>query len=84
MRVVHADDFVEEGGDLAVDAVDFLGQANAEVTATQRAKRADELTAINEVPLGLDVHSTLRVAYLPPPGLQQSGPPAAQVIHNNR
>ena len=66
--LVQADDLVEQAGDLAVDAVGIFGQANAEIAAAQRAESADELAAIDEVALGLDVHSTLRSVLLPPPG----------------
>ena len=55
--LVQGDDFVEEAGDLAVDAVDVFGQANGEIAAAQRAKRADELAAIDKVPRGLDIHA---------------------------
>ena len=44
------------------------------LAAAQRAKRTDELAAIDKVPRGLDVHSTLRVALLPPPGLHEAAP----------
>ena len=56
--LVQGDDFVEEAGDFVVDPLRFFGQANAEVAAAQRSERADELTAIDKVPLGLDVHAT--------------------------
>ena len=67
-RVVHGDDFVEQAGDLAIDAINLFGKANGKVAAAERSKRADELAAINEVAWGLDIHSTLRVALLPHPG----------------
>ena len=70
-----ADDFVEEAGDLAVDAVDFFGQANGEIAAAQRPQRADELAAIDEFPRGLDVHWFTPVATLPPPVVEQRRPP---------
>ena len=76
--LVEGDHFIEEAGDFAVDAVDLFGQANSEIAAAQRAKRADELAAIDEVARGLDVHSTLRVALLPPPRLIQTQPPGCE------
>ena len=78
--LVEGDDFVEEAGDLAVDAVDVFGKANGEIAAAQRAKRADELAAIDKVPRGLDVHLTLRVASLPPPRLIQAQPPGCEQL----
>jgi hypothetical protein len=72
--LIERDDLVEEAGDLSVDSVSVLGQANAEIAATERSKRADELAAIDEVTLGLDVHSTLRVAFLPRPGCAKAAP----------
>ena len=38
------------------DTIDFFGKANAKIATSQRAQRADELTAIDKVPRGLDVH----------------------------
>ena len=64
--LVQADHFVEQAGDLAVDAIDVFGQADGEVAAAQAPKRADELAAIDKVPRGLDVHSTLLVVFSPP------------------
>src|SRR6185503_14783864 len=77
---VERDDLVEEAGDLAVEAVDVLGQANAEIAAAERPERADELAAIDEVARGLDVHLTLRVAS-PPTRLNKRSPPAAARIN---
>jgi hypothetical protein len=78
---VERDDLVEEGCYLAIDAVGFFGQANTEVATTKRAKRADELAAIDKLTLGLDVHVTLRSALLPPPRLIIRSPPAARSVH---
>src|SRR6185369_11516536 len=64
--VVHADHFVEEAGNLAVDAVDGFGQADAEIAAAERAKGADQLAAIDKVPRGLYVHLGLRRGFSPP------------------
>ena len=75
--LVDGDDFIEEAGDLAVDTVDLFRQPNGKITAAQRTERADELAAIDKVPGGLNVHSTLRVAFLPPPRLRKRSPPAA-------
>src|SRR4029079_4299057 len=78
-RLIHADDLVEEAGDLAIHSVDVFRKADAEVTATQCPKSTDELAAIDKVPLRLNVHSTLRSA-LPPPGYKTCSPPAARTI----
>ena len=66
--LVERDHLVEETGDFAVDAVHLFGQTNGKVATAQGAESADELTAINEVARGLDIHSTLRVALFPHPG----------------
>ena len=72
------DHFVEEAGDLAVDAVGLFGQANAEIAAAQRTECADELAAIDKVPLGLDVHAYVSVwLFSPRPGCTMRSPPAA-------
>ena len=73
-RLVHSNDFVEEAGDFAVDTVDILREANAEVAAAERSKGADQLAAIDKVARGLDVHLRLRSARLPP---QKVAPMAA-------
>jgi len=65
--LVERDDLVEQAGDFAIGSVDLLGEAHGEVASTKRTQGADELTAINEVARGLNVHSTLRVAYSPTP-----------------
>ena len=74
--LVQRDDLIEETGDFRVDAIGVLGQANAEVPTPQRTESADELAAIDKVPLGLNVHSTLRSVILPPPRLHTHSPPA--------
>ena len=73
--LVEGDDFVEEAGDFAVDAVDLFGQANTEIAAAQRSERADELTAIDKVPRGLDVHATSPCGYSPPTQVDPSAAP---------
>ena len=77
---VERDDFVEEAGDLAVDAVGVFGQANTEIATAERSQSADKLAAIDEVARGLDVHLTLRVAS-PPTRLNKRSPPAATHIN---
>ena len=78
-RLVHSDDFVEEAGDFAIDSVDLFRKANAEIAAAERTKGADQLAAVNKVARGLDIHSTLRVAHLPPAkGLHHDGPPTVE------
>ena len=47
--LVERDDFVEQAGDLAVDAVDLFGEAHGEVAAAEARKRADELAAIQAI-----------------------------------
>src|SRR4029079_13298689 len=45
--LVEGDHFVEDAGDFAIDAINLFGEAHREVAAAQRAKRTDELTAID-------------------------------------
>jgi hypothetical protein len=80
--LVQGDDFVEEAGDLTVDPLGFFRQANAEVATTERAKRTDELTAIDKVALCLDVHAYISVwLFSPHPSLHRSQPPGRESSH---
>ena len=53
---------------LAIDAVDFLRKADAEVASPQRPQRGDKLAAVDKIAGCLDVHSALRRQNLPRPG----------------
>ena len=80
MCLVHADDLVEEAGDFAVNSVDILGQANAEVAASQRTECGDQLPAIDKIPLCLDVHAYVSVwLFLPPPRLHKFTAPQLRI-----
>src|SRR6185503_9490752 len=81
--LVQGNDFVEEGGDLAVQSVDLFGKTHGEVAAAKRAKGADELAAIDKVPRGLDIHWLLR-GYSPPPVVDPKRPPGRQAPMFNR
>ena len=78
--LIEGDDFVENAGDFAIDAINLFGEAHREVAAAQRAKRTDELAAIDKVPRGLDVHILLRWLLSPPPRLIQAQPPGCGAL----
>ena len=71
--LVHADDFVEQAGDLAVDAVDLFGQAHGKsprrsarsaLTSWRRSMNSRGAWMFTATPCG----------YSPPPVLNQAAP----------
>ena len=48
----HADDFVEQAGDLAVDAGEVVGQPDAEIAAAKPAQGGQEFTAVERIARG--------------------------------
>ena len=82
--LVEGDDFVEQAGDLAIDPVHVLGQADAKIAPSQRPESTDELAAIDKVPLGLYVHSYSPVGFHSPRPVTNVQPPGCTAFTLSR